>query len=447
MSLRPGLRLTWWALLCVVLAGSFLWASGAVARGASPEEQAASAAGSRFAPDRVLVKAEGGATGSAVEEANRKFGASLRREIPGSDVSVVELPEGLSVEEAIKRYEGTPGVEYAEPDFVMRESAFFPKDPRFKSQYGLHNTGQTGGRSDADVDAPEAWSVTAGAPGVVTAVVDSGNYMAHADLKANIWRNPGEVAGNRIDDDKNGYVDDVNGWDFAHDDNTLYHGYDEDDHGTHVAGVAAARGNNGVGISGVAWRSRIMPLKYIGPGGGGYTSDAVAAVDYAIRKGAAVINISSGCDDCFNQSMLDAMRRADAAGRLVVTTSGNSGRDNDSTQHYPCNYASANIICVAATDNRDALAGFSNYGSSTVDLAAPGVDIPSTVPNNSYASYTGTSQAAPHVAGVAALVKSKYPGITDTSIKSRILRSVDRKTGLSGKTVTGGRLNAARALR
>ena len=446
MSLRPGLRVAWWAFACILLAGSFLWASGAWAQGIPAEEREGSAAGEGFAEDRLLVKAKGGSSDAVLREANRRFRASLGGEVPGSGVSVVKLPAGLPVEEAVKRYESLPGVEYAEPDFVMRESALYPRDPRFRTQYGLHNRGQTGGRVDADIDAPEAWSKTAGSPAAVIAIVDSGNYTRHADLRDNIWRNPGEVAGNRIDDDKNGYVDDVNGWDFAHKDNTLYHGYDEDDHGTHVAGVAAARGNNGIGISGVAWRSRIMPLKYIGPGGVGYTSDAVAAINYAVKKGAAVINISSGCDNCFNQSMLDAIRRADAAGRVVVTTAGNTGRNNNVINHYPCNYASANIICVAATDSKDVLAGFSNYGSSTVDLAAPGVGIPGTVPNGSYASYTGTSQAAPHVAGVAALVKSKYPGLTDAGIRSRILRSVDRKAGLSGKTVTGGRLNATRAL-
>ena len=447
MSLRPGLPVAWWAFACILLAGSFLWASGAGAQGITAEEREAPAAGEGFAEDRLLVKAKGGSSGAVLREANQRFRASLRGEVTGSGVSVVKLPAGLPVEEAVKRYESLPGVEYAEPDFVMRESAVYPRDPRFRTQYGLHNTGQTGGRADADIDAPEAWSRTAGSPAVVIAVVDSGNFTSHADLRGNIWRNPGEVAGNRVDDDGNGYVDDVNGWDFAHKDNTLYHGYAEDDHGTHVAGVAAARGNNGVGISGVAWRSRIMPLKYINAGGAGYTSDAVAAINYAVSKGAAVINISSGCDNCFNQSMLDAIRRADAAGRVVVTTSGNTGRNNNVTNHYPCNYASTNVICVAATDSRDALASFSNYGSSTVDLAAPGVGVPGTVPNGSYASYTGTSQAAPHVAGVAALVKSKYPSLTDEGIKARILRGVDRKPGLSGKTVSGGRLNAARALR
>jgi thermitase len=441
MFLRAVPRHAWWILVAVAFAGLLLWASGAAARTVPKEDSSGG-----FATDRILVKEEKGAS-RAVSEANRRFRASLREEIPGSDVSVVELPEGLSVEEAIERYEAVPGIEYAERDFVMTESAVFPRDPRFKAQYGLHNRGQTGGRADADVDAPEAWSVTAGSSAVVIAVVDSGTYTRHADLKGNIWRNPGEVAGNRVDDDRNGYVDDVNGWDFAHKDNTLYHGYDEDDHGTHVAGVASARGNNGVGIAGVSWRSRIMPLKYIGPGGAGYTSDAVAAINYAVKKGAAVINISSGCDNCFNQSMLDAIKRADVAGRLVVTTSGNAGRNNNVTRHYPCNYASPNVICVAATDHRDVLAGFSNYGSSTVDLAAPGVNILGTVPNGGYASYTGTSQAAPHVAGVAALIKSKYPGLTDAGIKSRILRSVDRKQSLSGKTVSGGRLNASRALR
>ena len=315
--------------MSVAFAGLTLWASGAAAQ---PGEAPAAEADDGFATDRILVKAEEGAP-EAVEEANRRLRVDLRSKVPGIGVAVVKLPDGLPVEEAVERYEAAPGIEYAEPDFVMKEDALFPRDPRFGSQYGLHNTGQTGGNFDADIDGPEAWFVTPGARTAVIAVGDSGNFTRHADIRDNLWKNPDEIAGNRIDDDRNGFVDDVNGWDFAHD-NTLYHGYEGDDHGTHVAWVAAARGNNGVGVARVAWRSRIMPLKYIGPGGVGYTSNAVAAVDHAIEEKAAVINISSGCDNCFNRSLLDAIERADAGGILVTTTSGNSGRNNDATPTF-----------------------------------------------------------------------------------------------------------------
>lgn len=262
MFLRAVPRHAWWILVAVAFAGLLLWASGAAARTVPKEDSSGG-----FATDRILVKEEKGAS-RAVSEANRRFRASLREEIPGSDVSVVELPESLSVEEAIERYEAVPGIEYAERDFVMTESAVFPRDPRFKAQYGLHNRGQTGGRADTDVDAPEAWSVTAGSSAVVIAVVDSGNYTRHADLKSNIWRNPGEVAGNRVDDDRNGYVDDVNGWDFADGDASLFQatgGFAGYDHGTHVAGIIGAVTNNGTGVAGVCPGCALMVLKVFKP--------------------------------------------------------------------------------------------------------------------------------------------------------------------------------------
>ena len=297
----------------------------------------------------------------------------MEPEIPSADLSVVELPEDVPVAEAVERYEALPGVEYAEPDFVLREdrsaSGALPDDPRFAGQWALHNTGRSG-VSDADIDAPAAWRTTTGARSAVVAVVDSGNDVRHPDLRDNVWVNADEEPNNGRDDDRNGYVDDVNGWDFFHGDNTLYHGFTEDDHGTHVAGIVAARGDKGVGVAGVGWRVKVMPVKYIGPGGWGYISDAVRAGDYAVKNGADVISASSGCDDCFSQSLLDAIRRADAAGDLFVTTAGNRGANNNTLAHYPCNYASPNAIYAAATDNRDALASFSNYGSSTVDLRA-----------------------------------------------------------------------------
>lgn len=430
-----------------VLAAIFVLTSGHAMSTVPPEGGSGTAdAPARFAPDRILVKSEDAA---AISAENRRSGASAER-AAGSGVSVVGLPEDLSVEDAVKRYEDLPGVEYAEPDFVMREDQSgieLPNDPRFGRQWGLRNTGAEGGVSDADIDASAAWTRTRGTGEAVVAVVDSGNDVRHPDLYPNIWVNDDERPSNRKDDDRNGYVDDVRGWDFFNGDGTLYHGFEEDDHGTHVAGIIAARGNNGLGMTGIGWRVKVMPLKFIGPGGSGYISDAARAVDYAAKNGAHVVNISSGCDDCYSQTLRDAIMRAERAGVLVVTTAGNSGANNNTRRHYPCRYDLPNVLCVAATDRRDALAGFSNYGSNTVDLAAPGVEVTGTVPGGGYRRYTGTSQASPHVAGVAALVESEFPRLDAAGIKARILRSVDRKSGLSGKTVTGGRLNASKALK
>jgi thermitase len=271
----------------------------------------------------------------------------------------------------------------------------------------------------------------------------------HPDLRNNIWTNPGETAGDGIDNDRNGYVDDLNGWDFFHNDASVFDAADGDEHGTHVAGTIAAEGNNSAGVVGVNWQAKIMPLKFLGSGGG-YTSGAVEALNYAVNKGVKISNNSWGGGGS-SQALADAINRADAAGHLFVAAAGNGGADgvgdnNDGVPHYPSNYNNANIISVAATNSRDAIASFSNYGSTSVDLAAPGVGIWSTLPNSTYGSYSGTSMATPHVTGAAALIKSKSPSSDDAQIKAQILQYVENKANLQGKAATSGRLNAAQAV-
>lgn len=401
----------------------------------------------RFAADRVLVKLKEGAPSEAVDAINRKNGARTEKKIPRTRVSVVKLPKGLQVADAVKRYEASPDVEYAEPDFLLsvdQTANPTPSDTDYPKLYNLNNTGQTGGTTDADVDAPDAWVSTTGSPDAVVAVIDTGVDIGHADLKNNVWTNPDEVAGNGLDDDQNGYVDDIHGWDFRNEDNTVFDA-DEGSHGTHVAGIIAAEGDNSVGITGINWRAKIMPLKFIGPTTG-YTSDATEALNYAVAEGVKISNNSYGCAGCFSQTLFDAVRKADAAGHLYVAAAGNDGADNDATAYYPSGYDSANVVSVAATDGTDTLASFSNYGATQVDLAAPGVSILSTLPGNAYGYKSGTSMATPHVAGVAALVKSKTPTADDAEMKRLLLESVDKKANLAATTVTGGRLNAAGAL-
>ncbi len=236
----------------------------------------------------------------------------------------------------------------------------------------------------------------------------------------------------------------MNGYDFAHDDASVYDAADGDDHGTHVAGTIAAQGNNGIGVTGVNWQARIMVLKFMGPNGG-YTSDAVEALNYAVANGVKISNNSWGGGGG-SLTLQQAISKADSAGHLLVAAAGNSGSNNDTTPSYPASYNNPNIISVAATSDRDALASFSNFGATTVDLAAPGVNIMSTLPGNRYSSYNGTSMATPHVTGAAALIKSNFPGLDDAQIKNRILQSVDKKANLQGTSVTAGRLNAAGAL-
>ena len=406
----------------------------------------------RFAPDRVLVKLKGDAPAEAVDAINRKNGARTEKKLPYTRVSVVKLPKGLQVADAVRRYEASPDVEYAEPDFLLstdQATSPTPNDTDYPKLYNLNNTGQTGGAADSDIDASEAWGSTTGSPDAVVAVIDTGVDIDHPDLKDNVWTNADEVPGNRVDDDKNGYTDDVHGWDFRNEDASVFDA-DEGSHGTYVAGVIAAEGNNGIGITGVNWRTSVMPLKFVGPDGG-YVSDSVEAINYALAEGVGISNNSYGCAGCFSQTQFDAIKRADAAGHLYVASAGNGGGDtvgddNDTTPHYPDGYDSPNIISVAATDYRDALAGFSNYGAASVDLAAPGVNILSTLPRNTYGVGSGTSIAAPHVTGVAALLKSKLPASDDAQLKDQILRSVDKRANLAGKTGSGGRLNAAAAL-
>lgn len=410
--------------------------------------------GREFVPGEIIVKLEDDATTRDLERINDRIDAETKEEIPeGSDgsegdLAVVDLPRNLPVEEAVEIYAGSPDVEYAEPDYILRPSRT-PNDPEFPKLYGLHNTGQSGGTPDADIDAPEAWDTTTGDADTVVAVIDEGVDINHPDLRENIWTNPDEIPGNGRDDDGNGFVDDVNGWDFFNNDASVYDSEDGDAHGTHVAGTIAARGGNSIGVVGVNWRAGIMPLKFLGPDGGS-TSGAVKAIDYAVREGAKISNNSWGGGG-FSQSLRDAIGRADTAGHLFVAAAGNGGADgvgddNDTTPSYPASYDLPNVISVAATNNRDTLASFSNFGARSVDIAAPGVSIASTLPNDRYGNMSGTSMAAPHVAGVAALVKSREPGLDDVKLKERILSSADGKPGLSGKVATDGRLNAANAL-
>ena len=407
-----------------------------------------------FAAGRIIVNLEEEAAQADLVAINRRNDASIEEDLPASDLSVVDLPRDLPVQEAVERYEASPDVEYAEPDFVVQPTRS-PNDPYYSDNlYGLNNIGQTGGAIDADVDAPEAWDTSSGDPRTVVAVIDEGVDTSHPDLKGNIWVNADEVTGNRVDDDQNGYVDDVNGYDFANDDATVYdpdplRNGRGDEHGTHVAGTIAAEGNNGIGVTGVNWQAGIMVLKFLGPGGG-YTSDAVEALNYAVNNGAKISNNSWGGGGR-SQALQDAIAAADSRGHLFVAAAGNGGSDGvgddiDVTPNYPASYSNANIISVAATDDADRLASFSNYGTQTVDLGAPGVSILSTLPGDRYGWYSGTSMATPHVTGVAALIKSRRPELDDAQLKAQILQYVDKHPSLEGKTVTGGRLNVVRAL-
>ncbi len=392
------------------------------------EPQRAAAAG------RVIVRFKPGATAAAKGRARTAVVGHTRLRfglVPGLELVDTDLP----VAEAVQRLERLPGVEYAEPDQVISAS-LTPNDPGLPLQWGFDQPG------DADIDAKAAWNTTTGDPGVVVAVIDSGMQLDHGDLAGNLWTNPGEIAGNGIDDDDDGYIDDVHGWDFVQDDNQPNDDYG---HGTHVAGTLAAVGNNGIGVVGVAFSSRIMPLRILDGNGQGYLSDAVRAIDFATRHGVRISNNSWGYTGAVSQPLYDAIQAAGAAGQLVVVAAGNSSADIDAIPNYPAAYDLPNIVSVAATTEDDGLAVFSNYGAARVDVAAPGEHILSTVPGG-YGYADGTSMASPHVAGVAALLLAAHPAWTVDRIRDRILDTVRPIKSLTGKVATGGMVNAAAAL-
>jgi parallel beta-helix repeat protein len=290
-----------------------------------------------------------------------------------SGMQLINLPEDLTVQEAVDAYENSPYILYAEPDYYCYAEKT-PDDPHFSRLWGLKNTGQTvngqTGTPGADISAPAAWDITTGSKNVIIAVIDSGVYMHHLDLVDNMWRNWNETADGR-DTDGNGYIDDLYGWDFYQNDNDPD---DVDGHGTHCAGTIAGVGNNNLGVSGVMWTAKIMPLRYLGPYGTGKTSDAIKAINYAKNNGAHIISNSWGSSS-YSQSLKDAI---DSFSGPVICSAGNSAADTDTSPNYPATYNSTNIIAVASTDNRNSLSSFSNYGSATVDVAAPGTGIYST---------------------------------------------------------------------
>ena len=394
-----------------------------------------------FNPTAILVRFSPSADESLRAHARGRVGRGLLKRfdlVPGLELVDV----ATSVDQALAAIR--PFAVYAEPDYVVR-AVSTPNDTYFGLQWALHNTGQSiggdFGSNDADIDGVEAWNVSTGDPNYVVAIIDTGTQYTHPDLAANMWTNPGEIAGNGIDDDLNGYVDDVRGWDFFDHDN------DPDDpsgHGTHTAGTVGAVGDNGIGVAGVNWRCKLMPLRFLGPSGG-YTSDAVLAVQYAAQKGVRVSNNSWGGGG-FSQSLYDAIDAAKSAGHLFCAAAGNYGANNDASPFYPASYALDNVISVAATDNDDARASFSNYGVASVDLGAPGVSIASTYPGGGYVYMSGTSMATPHVAGVAALVGAQNPGWTYLQVRNRLLSTVRPTASMTGVTASGGILNAAAAL-
>jgi outer membrane protein assembly factor BamB len=414
--------------------------------------------------DHVILAKPHAHRRATVDADESREGVRVRRRLARlDDLRIIDLDAIDHADAAIARLRATGRYEFVERDVLRHADTTTPNDPRFGEQWALANTGSNPGASNgipgADIRATLAWDTRTDASSVIVAVIDSGVRLTHPDLQANLWVNPREIAGNGRDDDANGYLDDVNGINAIVTQGTASSGNPTDDngHGTHVAGIIGAVGNNGTGISGVAWRVKIMALKGLAAGGTGATSDLVECINYAIANGAQIINASYGAaatttGQGFSASELTAIRAARDAGIIFVAAAGNDATDLELSLHYPASHRVDNVIAVGNLTNRDDLSGSSsNFGSGSVELFAPGTSILSLgytadTGTSAYVVKSGTSMSAPQVVGALALLKAQFPTDTYRQLINRLLRTVDPLATLHGKCQTGGRLNLARAI-
>ncbi len=420
-------------------------------------------------PGELLVQFRAGTTHEYKIHALGKIGGEVVEAIrtqamndeDHGDLVLVRFRPDLPEQAAIHSMKDDPAVEFAEPNWIYTHQAT-ANDPYYtnSSLWGMYGD-QTSPVNQYGSQAGEAWAAGhTGSNSVYVGIIDEGIQFTHPDLKDNVWTNPYEIANNGIDDDGNGYIDDIHGWDFDGNNNTIYDGGisgNSDNHGTHVTGTIAGMGNNGIGVAGVNWHVTYISAKFLGRSGG-TLANAVKAVDYiTYLKTSRGLNIvatnNSWGGGGFSQALLNAINRGGDAGILFIAAAGNGGSDgvgdnNDAISSYPSNYICTSksknydcVIAVAAITSTGAKASFSNYGATKVDLGAPGSGIWSTTAYNKYSSYSGTSMATPHVTGAAALYASVHPGVTALEIKNAILSSTIPTTSLSGKALTNGRLN------
>ncbi|HEY0174586.1 MAG TPA: S8 family serine peptidase [Pyrinomonadaceae bacterium] len=410
----------------------------------------------------VLVRFKPGVSDERMAEIAASLGDRVEDEIESVEglASIDDLDDEEAAEVAAE-YAALPEVEYAEPNFrvsvgpleshsirerfVSRLPLGAPNDPLFAEQWGLVNTGQREGRAEADISALAAWQKTQGSKKVVVAVLDSGIDYRHPDLAGNMWHRPADLE--MYFDEQLGIVDDYDGFSAL---GEVRDPMDENGHGTHCAGIVGAEGDNNLGVAGVNWKVEIMPLKFMGRGGFGSTKDAIEAINYVIARKKDGVNVrvisASWGSQSRSRALEDVIRKAGEADILFVAAAGNDGADADRRPHYPSGYKLPNVISVAALDRKDQLASFSNYGAKGVHLAAPGKEILSTWLNGAYEEHSGTSMATPFVAGVAGLVLSVDQNLSVAELRERLFGTVDKLDALRGKIVTGGRVNAARAV-
>lgn len=403
-----------------------------------PTGTASAADGPPAAAGRLLVGFERGVSPQRQQRLLDAAGGRLARrfdDVRGGRLVVVEPRGGTALGALRKALARAGGVAYAEPDYLQFASATrVPDDPSYPRQYALLDA-----PSGHDIDAPTAWATRTSCARV--AILDTGIDTDHPDLAGNVAKSA-DKPNNGKDDDHNGYVDDTYGYDAAKGSGS---GEDDDGHGTHVAGIVAARTNNALGVAGTCWSAQLLAVKFMNSRGKGSTSAAIAGIQYAVRQGVKIVNCSFGSSTA-SSSLKDAVGYAQDHGVLLVVAAGNDGESIDKTPLYPASYPNSNILAVAATDDEDRLASFSNFGATAVDVAAPGDSILSTYLGGGYRVLSGTSMAAPYGAGIAALLRKQAPDASAADLRHAIRSTVDEQPGLSGKVGSGGRVNAARAL-
>lgn len=400
-------------------------------------------------PGQFLVRFKNpGAVRSSValQSMEEKTKGKIIRSHVEQNFVILQKPLIQSMGSALQEIQSVDDVLYVEPNFVYRATKT-SNDPDLGQLWGLKNVGQVDAAKQAgvtgiDVDAERAWDITTGSANTIVAVIDSGLDYNHPDLMANAWTNTLEANGQPgVDDDNNGLIDDIHGANFVNPAKPTGDPMDDHGHGTHCSGTVGGKGNDGRGIVGVAWDVKIIGVKFLNEDGSGNLEAAIQAVDYATKMGARIMS-NSWAGGGYSKFLEEAIQRADAAGVLFVAASSNASGDNDAIPVYPASYHSPNIVVVAAIDNRGGLAEFSNYGKTTVHIAAPGVNIFSSVHEGNYATWSGTSMATPHVSGVAALLVSADPTLTHYQLKDRLLAGARPMASLRHKVITGGVVNA-----
>lgn len=397
-------------------------------------------------PGEFVVKLKPGMMRLSTQALSTQLNGFVTQKISGQDIVVVKKAVFQTNDSAIKSLNENPMVEIAEPNFIYKINKA-PTDPMYLQTWGLGNVGQADpknqvGVAGIDINAERAWEIQTGTREKIIAIIDTGIDHTHPDLVDNMWQNETEANGTAgVDDDNNGVVDDIYGYNAI---NNSGNSKDDQGHGSHCAGTIGARANNGIGVAGVNWNVRMMSVKFLDAGGSGSLADAIKAIDYATKMGAHVMSNSWGGGG-FSQTLLDAIERSNAAGAIFIAAAGNEYNNNDNSPTYPSTYQATNVMSVAAIDNRGAKADFSNYGKKTVHLGAPGVNVMSTT-GGAYKSYSGTSMATPHVAGVAALLWANEPNLTAAEVKARLVATVRPLASMKGKTRTGGMVDAYGAL-